>query len=151
MVRGCPSWLGGGHYHSVGVGGDVFVYEILGYWSAQNIIRLADHCFGVAGGRRHHCCRNDGAQNGTRCRQVSRSHLCLRSDRHAHADWHADYSRWLSTYWYGAVHSGRIHICHICSHLRSLGGELVGVGVLRALLGYAHTESQATPACGRRR
>jgi multidrug efflux pump len=64
------------------------------YWGhrpAQDFARLADHRAGPAGGRRDHCGRDDGAQDGRGLRQGARGHLRLRAHRHAHADRYADH------------------------------------------------------------
>ena len=77
LDAGHPPRTGGGHHDSAGAVGDVSGHELLEHRAAQDFTGLADHCAGPAGGRRHHCGGNDGAQDGGGLRQSARRHLRL--------------------------------------------------------------------------
>ena len=64
LVCGRSAWFGGGHHHPIGAVHDFLGHALFGHWSSQNFTRIFDHCFGIVGGRRHHCRGDDGAQDG---------------------------------------------------------------------------------------
>jgi multidrug efflux pump len=66
LVCRYAAWFVGGNHHSFGVGNDFFGHVLLGHRLTQNFIGLAHYFAGLAGGRRHHCGGDDGAQNGRR-------------------------------------------------------------------------------------
>jgi hypothetical protein len=145
-----PARPGGGHHHPAGAGHDLPGHALLGHRPAQDFARLADHRAGPAGGRRHHCGGNDGAQDGGGLRQGARRHLRLRAHRHAHADRHADHRSGLPAHRHRALDDGGIHLCHLCRDGDRAGAELDRVGVLCALSGHAAAEDAAPCGGGQR-
>jgi hypothetical protein len=144
------SGSGGGHHHPAGAGHHLRGHVLLGRGLAQDLARLADHRAGPAGGRRHHCRRDDGAQAGGGLRQGARGHLRLRGHGDAHAHRHADHRGRLPADRHGQVDGGRVHLRDLRRHGGGVADLVAGVGVLRALPRHADPQAQGQRKRGRR-
>ena len=138
---------GGGDHHSAGAGRHVPGHVVLGHRAAQDLAGLAHHRAGLAGGRRHHCRGDDGAQNGRGLRQGAFGHFCLRDHGHAHAHRHAHHGSGLPAHRYRQIDGGGIHLCHLRRDGDRTRAVVDRVGLFCALSG--HAAAQGAAACAR--